>query len=86
MTEEEKLVAVFEIPADSNEDNWSYAISATEQAVRQAAIEAGVGGDQPMVEVSHTGVVALSTTTGRLVGRVVTKEGLPSWTAPRRVL
>ncbi|MEU8091691.1 hypothetical protein [Micromonospora chalcea] len=86
MTQAEKLVAVFEIPADSNEDNWNYAIRDTERAVRQAAVDAGCREDEVTVDVSHTGQVTLSTTAGRLVGRVVTKEGLPGWTAPRRIV
>ncbi|MFU8851127.1 hypothetical protein ACNAW0_09110 [Micromonospora sp. SL1-18] len=86
MTQEEKLVALFEISADSNEDNWNYAIRDTELAVRRAAIDAGFHEDELTVDISHTGEVTVSTTSGRLVGRVVAKEGLPSWTVPRRIL
>jgi hypothetical protein len=86
MAKEEQLVAAFEISANANEDYWNYALRDTELAVRQAAVDAGFREDELTVDVSHAGKVTLSARDDRLVGYVVTKEGLPPWTAPRRIL
>ena len=87
MQEPQNVVAVFQISADANEDYWNYAVRDVEAAVRAAAADAGLPEEDLVVEKDHMGTVKASGPDGRqFTGRVVTKEGLPSWEAPRRIV